>query len=195
MDTELSPKAAEIVAYTRILLESGGYNSFSYADIAAQVNISKASIHHHFPTKVDLVREVVARYRAEARAGLALLEGQLDNPLGELTAYSDYWSSCILGGTSSFCIGAMLAAELPTLPTEVAAEVRGHFDDLSQWLTSTMTRGLSRGQLQLHATPQVEARTFMAAVHGAMLAARGLGEPAAFESLVRVSLDRLAPAA
>lgn len=195
MHTELSLKAAEIVAYTRILLESGGYNSFSYADIAAHVNISKASIHHHFPTKVDLVREVVSRYRAEARAGLSLLERQLDNPLGELTAYADYWSSCILGGTSSFCIGAMLAAELPTLPHEVAVEVRGHFDDLSGWLTTTMERGFARGQLELRATAEVEARTFMAAVHGAMLAARGLGEPEAFESLVRVSLDRLAPTA
>lgn len=193
MHTELSPKAAEIVAYTRTLLEAGGYNSFSYADIAIQVNISKASIHHHFPSKVDLVREVVSRYRVEARAGLSLLERELDDPMGELSAYSDYWSSCIVGGTSSFCIGAMLAAELPTLPPDVAVEVRGHFDDLSGWLTTTMERGLARGQLQLRGSPQVEARVFMAAVHGAMLAARGLGDPQAFESLVRVTLDRLAP--
>ncbi|WMJ70618.1 TetR/AcrR family transcriptional regulator [Stenotrophomonas sp. 24(2023)] len=195
MPAELSPKAAEIVAYTRTLLEAGGYNSFSYADIAAQVNISKASIHHHFPSKVDLVREVVARYRAEARTGLSLLERQLDNPLGELTAYADYWSTCIAGGTSSFCIGAMLAAELPTLPAEVAVEVRGHFDDLSGWLTTTMERGSARHQLRLQGTPQVEARMFMASVHGAMLAARGLGDPLAFESLVRVAIHRLASTA
>ncbi len=29
---------------------SGGYNGFSYADIAEVVGIRKTSIHHHFPT-------------------------------------------------------------------------------------------------------------------------------------------------
>lgn len=193
MHAELSPKAAEIVAYTRTLLEAGGYNSFSYADISAHVHISKASIHHHFPTKADLVREVVARYRSEAREGLAMLQGQLDDPLAELTAYTDYWSTCILGGTSSFCIGAMLAAELPTIPAEVAVEVTGHFEDLTAWLTSTMERGVVKGQFHLQGSPQIEAKVFMSSVHGAMLAARGFGNPRTFESLVQVSIKRLTP--
>ncbi|REM97679.1 TetR/AcrR family transcriptional regulator, partial [Mycobacterium tuberculosis] len=55
MKEPLSPKAVEIVGHARSLLESGGYNGFSYADIAARVNISKASIHHHFPSKAELV--------------------------------------------------------------------------------------------------------------------------------------------
>lgn len=69
MKDALSPKAAEIVSHARTLLEAGGYNGFSYADIAVRVNISKASIHHHFPSKAELVQVVVALYRAEAREG------------------------------------------------------------------------------------------------------------------------------
>lgn len=191
MFAQLSPKSAEIVAHTRALLESGGYNSFSYADISALVQISKASIHHHFPSKVDLVREVVARYRAEASEGLGLLERQLADPLKELTAYADYWSSCIRGGKSSFCIAAMLAAELPTIPPEVASEVRGHFEDLSAWLASTLQRGVASGQFHLAQSPALEAQVFISSVYGAMLAARGLDDPDAFESTVRISIDRL----
>ncbi len=191
MYADLSPKAAEIVSHARHLLENGGYNGFSYADISAQVKISKASIHHHFPTKAELVREVVMRYRAEAREGLSLLEKQLANPAAELTAYTDYWSTCISGGTSSFCIGAMLAAELPSIPAEVAVEVRGHFEDLTAWLSATLERGAAAGQFTLDASPEIEAKVFMAAVHGAMLAARGLGDPSAFESLVHVSVRRI----
>ena len=74
MIRELSPKAAEIAAHTRRLLASGGYNSFSYADLSDRVRISKASIHHHFPSKAVLVETVVAQYREEARQGLAQLE-------------------------------------------------------------------------------------------------------------------------
>jgi len=36
------------------LLTEKGYNAFSYADISERVNIKKASIHYHFPTKTDL---------------------------------------------------------------------------------------------------------------------------------------------
>src|SRR2546430_11848170 len=38
------------------------------------VGIRKPSIHHHFASKVDLVRTLVSRYREEAEAGLAALE-------------------------------------------------------------------------------------------------------------------------
>lgn len=62
----LSPKAEEIIRYTTELLAVGGYNSFSYADIAEIVGISKPSIHHHFPSKAELVRSAVTRYRAAA---------------------------------------------------------------------------------------------------------------------------------
>jgi len=191
MKESLSPKAAEIVGHARSLLESGGYNGFSYADVAARVNISKASIHHHFPSKAELVRVVVALYRAEAREGLAILDRQLADPLGELNAYVDYWSSCIRGGTSSFCICAMLAAELPLLPAEIVAEVRGHFDDLTGWLTTVLEKGAAQGQLRLQGPAADEARAFMASVHGAMLAARGFADPGTFQTLGELSIARL----
>ncbi|MEF9673014.1 TetR family transcriptional regulator [Pseudomonas sp. PCH446] len=53
MNTELSAKATEIADYAQSLLALGGYNSFSYADIAERVRITKASIHHHFPSKAS----------------------------------------------------------------------------------------------------------------------------------------------
>jgi len=191
MFAELSPKAAEIAMLTRSLLETGGYNGFSYADISARVKISKASIHYHFPTKADLVREVVARYRAEARDGLAMLDRQLGDPAAELNGYADYWSTCIKNGTASICICAMLAAEMPVLPAEVAAEVRGHFEDLTGWLVSTMESGVEKGQFRLEASPLEEARFFLSSVYGAMLTARGLGDPHSFAPLVRIIIQRL----
>jgi TetR/AcrR family transcriptional repressor of nem operon len=191
MKDALSPKAAEIVSHARTLLETGGYNGFSYADIAVRVNISKASIHHHFPSKAELVQVVVALYRAEAREGLAVLDRQLDDPLKELNAYVDYWSTCIRGGTSSFCICAMLAAELPLLPAQIVEEVRGHFDDLTSWLTAVLQKGAATGQLRLQGPAADEARAFMASVHGAMLAARGFGDPQTFHTLGQLSIARL----
>lgn len=191
VNEELSPKAAEIVAHARALLTAGGYNSFSYADISERVGISKASIHHHFPSKAELVRVVVVRYREEARQGMAHLAQQLGDPLAEINAYVDYWSTCILDGTSSFCICAMLAAELPMIPDDIAEQVRGHFEDLTAWLTSALEKGVATRQFHVVESPAVEAMGLMATVHGAMLAARAFGSPETFRTIIQPSIDRL----
>lgn len=191
MDTELSPKASEIVACARSLLASGGYNGFSYADISEAVHISKASIHHHFPSKAELVQTVVVQYREDARAGMAMMEERTPDPVAQLQAYTGFWAACIRDGSLPFCICAMLAAELPAIPSEVATEVRGHFSDLAAWLASVLARGASQGVISLQASPEAEAMAFMAGVHGAMLSARAHGDPELFVTIVQPLMRRL----
>ncbi|MFL5019319.1 MAG: TetR/AcrR family transcriptional regulator, partial [Rhizobium sp.] len=82
--SNLSTTSDEILASARALIMTGGYNGFSYADIAAVVGIRKASIHHHFPSKTDLVRTLVVRYREDAEAGIAGLEQHVRDPLALL---------------------------------------------------------------------------------------------------------------
>ncbi|ROS03048.1 TetR/AcrR family transcriptional regulator [Raoultella terrigena] len=191
MTTERSPKANEIISYTRQLLTSGGYQSFSFADISAKVNIRKASIHHHFPSKAELVKVVVTEYREEARAGMQAMSQQMNDPVAELQAYVDYWASCIREGSSPFCICAMLAVELPTLPAEVAREVSGHFADLSEWLATLLRRGESEKRLRLPVSPADEASLLMATVHGAMLSARAFNDADIFRRIVQPLIDNI----
>ena len=192
--SNLSSTPDAILTCARSLIVGGGYNGFSYADIAKVVGIRKASIHHHFPSKVDLVRALVARYREEAEAGMVYLERQTSDPLEQLQSYVGYWRSCITSAGAPFCICALLATEIPALPEEVGLEVRAHFRSLSAWLTSVLERGARTGQLRLTATPRAEAETFMATVHGAMLSARAYGDPAMFGVVTGPLLDRLTPA-
>ena len=191
----LSPKAAEIVACARSLLATGGYNGFSYADISAAVNITKASVHHHFSSKAELVQTVVRLYREESRRGMAALEEQTADPLAQLRAYTGYWEGCIRDGTSSFCICAMLASELSAVPDEVAVEVRGHFHDLAAWLASLLTRGATKGTFRLRGPAETEAMGLMATVHGGMLAARAHGDPDVFATIVQRGVGLLLPSA
>lgn len=183
----------DILACARTLIVAGGYNGFSYADISDVVGIRKASIHHHFPTKADLVRTLVARYRDEAEAGLAALETRVPDPRGQLGAYVGYWQACIADASAPFCVCAQLASQLPVLPEEVGVEVRAHFRALSAWLTSVLERGAGQGQFDLAGSPRAEAEAFMATVHGAMLSARAYGDPAMFGVVTDRLLERLAP--
>ncbi|WMJ65312.1 TetR/AcrR family transcriptional regulator [Klebsiella variicola] len=188
---ERSPKAREIMANTRQLLTVGGYKSFSYADLAERVGIRKASIHHHFPSKEDLVHAVVQEYRAEARAGMEAMDQQIHDPLIKVKGYADFWSACIKDGTSSFCICVMLAVELPTLPADIAAEVTGHFSDLSDWLASLPRAGETQGVFKLNETAEVEASALMAGIHGAMLAARAFNNPLVFDQIAWPLINKI----
>ncbi len=77
----------------------------SYADIAEVAGISKASIHHRFPTKIDLVRTLDARYREDVQ-----------EPIEILNIYAGHWAKCIEDASGPFCICALLASELASLP-------------------------------------------------------------------------------
>ena len=46
------------------LMQMGGYHAFSYADVAAEVGITKASVHYHYPAKADLGRATLRYYRS-----------------------------------------------------------------------------------------------------------------------------------
>ncbi|MBD9648738.1 TetR/AcrR family transcriptional regulator [Ensifer sp. ENS09] len=174
------------------LMVSRGYNAFSYADISAELGVGKATIHHHFPTKADLATAVLARYRKNNRRSVEGLFAAVSDPVARLEAYVGYWEDCIAKQHTPFCIGALLASEIPALPDSVVAQVRGHFSDLSGWLGAAIEDGVTSGHLKAAHGPKAEAETLMATVHGAMLAARVAGsDPAVFSAIARPALDRL----
>lgn len=181
----------EILNCTRTLIIAGGYSGFSYADISEVVGIRKASIHHHFPTKVDLVQTLVKRYREEAEAGIAELERHCPGPVDQLRAYAGYWQGCIGDVTKGYCVCALLATQIPVLPLEVVLEVKAHFRALSAWLTSVFERGSKQGDFNLYGDARAEAEAFLATVHGAMLSARAYGDPEVFGAITSPLIDRL----
>lgn len=186
-----SNTADDILACAHKLIIAGGYNGFSYADIADVVGIRKASIHHHFPSKVDLAKVLVSRYRESAENGIRNLEHGIADPLDQLRAYVQYWTTCISDASAPFCVCALLASELPILPEEVAKEIRTYFSFLSGWLTAVLERGVRQGVMSLRHAPRVEAEAFMATVHGAMLSARAYGNADIFGVIMTPQLERL----
>jgi TetR/AcrR family transcriptional regulator, transcriptional repressor for nem operon len=180
-----------ILRCARSSIIAGGYNGFSYADVAEVVGIRKASIHHHFPTKVELVRALVKQYREEAEAGIAEIERHVPDPLGQLRSYIGYWESCIGDPETSYCLCALLATQIPVLPDEIVLELRAYFRALSAWLTSVLERGARQGTITLTNSAHSEAEALMAAVHGAMLSARAYGDPRAFAAITQPAIERL----
>jgi TetR/AcrR family transcriptional repressor of nem operon len=186
--------AERILDAANVLLIDRGYSAFSYADIAETVEIRKASIHHHFPTKSGLVVAVLRRHRARITEGMRSLDEQIDNPLVRIKNYFKYWEGCIERRTPSFCIGALLGAEMPSLPEEVKAEVALHFSTLTEWFERTLKAGAKARAVQLQGTVAMEAQMLIAVMHGAMLTSRATGNCDVFRVLTHAELNRISPA-
>lgn len=183
--------AERIMDVAHQLLAERGFSAFSYADIAEAIQIRKASIHHHFPTKTALVVAVLGRHRLRMKEGHAGLDVHVFSPVERLKKYVDYWEVCIRSMKEPFCIAALLGAELPSLPEEVQAEVSKHFTDLRRWIAKTMKDGVKRKAIKLQGTADIEAEMLMAAVHGAMISARVNHSSVLFKQITNNAMQRL----
>jgi TetR/AcrR family transcriptional regulator, transcriptional repressor for nem operon len=168
-----------------------GYSGFSYADIAEAINIRKASIHHHFPAKTDLVIAVLNEWREAFDADVASLQASGADANAQLRAYVGHWERCIADDSAPFCVAGMLGAELPSLPEEVAQEVKAFFDNLTSWLVQVLESGAKDGLIKLDSSVQTEAATLVSLVYGAMLAARAFGNVALFKDVTEGAVERL----
>ncbi len=179
-----------ILEVAQRLIQRGGYNAFSYADIADAVGIRKASIHYYFPNKSDLGREVMRRYRAENKAELARIEHEAVNPRQKMELYFlGYINE--LRESGQVCMACMLAADQPTLPDEICNEVGGFFNDQKVWLEKVLQDGLEAESFRLRDAVEVEAQLIIAAVQGAMVIARSCGSAVQFETVAARLLDGL----
>ena len=184
--------AGRILEAGRQLIMRRGYSGFSYADIADAIDIRKASIHHHFPTKADLAVAVLQQSQANFDADMSLLDASGADALVQMRAYIGYWERCIADDSAPFCVAGMLGAELPALPDDVAGAVRAHFDDLAAWLVRVLEAGVKDGVVQPGISVQTEAATFVSLVYGAMLAARAYGNAGMFKDVTGGAVERLA---
>ena len=66
--------ASRILNVAERLVQVRGFNGFSYADIAVELQITKAALHYHFASKADLGEALIARYADHFMGALAHLD-------------------------------------------------------------------------------------------------------------------------
>ena len=174
--------AGRILDVAERLVQTRGYNGFSYADISAELRIRNASVHYHFPSKTDLGKRLVARYREGFMAALAALERGSGDARRRLRAYVGLWTG-VLRDRERMCLCGMMAADIATLPRSVRSEIRRFFDDNEKWLVRVLAAGQKARTLRLAGTPEVEARLLTMGLEGAMLVSRSYGEVRRFEQI------------
>ncbi len=186
--TSVSPsRAAAPTAAARAVLDvaerlaqTRGYNGFSYANIAAQLGVTKASLHYHFPSKAELGRALIDRYRADFSAALKAIAQNESDPRAKLHRYAALYESVLRN--ERMCLCGMLAAEYATLPSPMQKGLTTFFDENERWLKAVLEDGLRSGVFRFGDSTSKRARVLLGALEGAMLVARSYGDPRRFHA-------------
>lgn len=164
------------------LIQAHGFNGFSYADIASALKLKNASVHYHFPTKIDLGVKLVARYRRVFAGALDAITTQAPDARKQLRRYARLYRDVLEDG-NRMCLCGMLASDFETLPRPVRKGVKAFFDDNEAWLAEVLEGGRRSGRLRFAGPAHVQGRLVLSTLEGAMLVARSYGEPARFDAV------------
>jgi TetR/AcrR family transcriptional repressor of nem operon len=185
--------AARILDVAERLVQSRGYNGFSYADVAGELGITKPSLHYHFPGKAELGEALVSRYATRFAGALEAIDAAGEDAPTRLSRYAALYADVLDQGR--MCLCGMLAADDETLPTAMREAVVRFFDDNEAWLERVLDDGRTAGVLRYEGSARDQARMVIGSLEGAMLVARPYRDPERFRAAAQRLLASLAVAA
>jgi TetR/AcrR family transcriptional regulator, transcriptional repressor for nem operon len=189
VSAERVPTATRALDVAERLIQTLGYNGFSYADIAAELGVTKATLHFHHATKEHLGVAIIERYRERFLEALKEIRTGRVSVRAQLGAYVQLYADTLRG--QRLCLCGMLAAEYQTLPSSMQRALRGFFDANEEWLADRLAAGRRSGVLTYPGSATQEARALTAALEGAMLLARPYQAIGRFNEAARSALRAL----
>jgi len=162
------------------LVQTRGFNGFSYADIAEALDVTKASLHYHFPSKAELGKRLIERYEEAFLGLLKAIDATGAGARDKLRRYARIYADVLRD--NRMCLCGMLASDYATLPKPMKEEVKHFFDENEQWLAAVLEQGRKSGSLEFKGSALELARVIVGSLEGAMMLARSYGDASRFDT-------------
>jgi TetR/AcrR family transcriptional repressor of nem operon len=159
--------ASKILDVAERLVQLRGFNGFSYADVAEELGISKASLHYHFAGKAELGEALIERYAYRFTGSLHKIDTRPVDARAKLAAYAKLYGDVLR--RKRMCLCGMLAAEYQTLPKPMRS-------------AGVLEQGREEGTLRFSGPASEAAQMIVGGLEGAMLVTRPYGDPARFRA-------------
>lgn len=171
--------ADQLLDEAQRLIQTVGYNAFSFRDLAESVNVKTASVHYHFPTKSDLGVALMRRYTDQLLEELDGISQRARTAKTKLTRFVDAYRRTLASG-DRICVCGSLAAEINTLEPQLRDEVQRYFDLSVSWVEAVIREGFETGEWGYGPSdaphPAALAKTLVSGLQGAMQFARVVGD-------------------
>jgi len=158
---------AELLKAAIELLQTRGYNAFSYQDLSELLDISKASIHYHFPAKEDLGVSLMEFGQSRFKAWRESIKENSMSATAVLEAYFSYYAKISAEGTQ-VCPGGAMLAEWNTLPERLQKAAEALSADHRNWVTAVLERGRKEGDFTKQGSLDEQYKFIRAAIQGSL---------------------------
>jgi AcrR family transcriptional regulator len=174
-------------------IQEKGFNGFSYAHIAKELDVKNAAIHYHFPTKEELACAVIQRYRDRFQLWInnARIKGLSSQEKLEWF-FSIYTNTRADNG--KVCLAGSLETEFNSLPAPLREQTEALTRELLTWLQATLQEGREAGVFQFGGDASGKAALILSSLQGALQMARALGNEKFYAVVEQHKQDLLTPA-
>jgi len=175
----LGERELAIISVAGEMVRQGGYNSFSFRNVAKVIGIKSSSIHYHFATKEDLGVAVAKTYREKFIDSLGNPKELLAQGKDPIENYVRIFHHAAKNG-KGMCLFGVLGSESDVLPKRVLAETRRFFESNIDWLRGAY---LSLGQRK---NAHDKALQTLSMMEGAMITSHVMNDVEIFNSAVKL---------
>ena len=170
-----SKTAIRILDSAERMARLGGYNGFSFREIATEIGVKSASVHYHFPNKEMLGDALAERY---TETFLKALGNPDDAPPTEMLKRYVMAYRRALKEDGLMCLCGIFGAEISDLPDAVARKTRAFFQRNIDWLA----RVFAAQDLPTDLCRR-KAGAMIATLEGAMIMARSMQDDVLFDQI------------
>ena len=130
-------------------LKKGGYSELSFADIASELGVSRANIHHHFANKANLAKLALTEYIEDDLAQLQALIDQYPSDFPKvLRAIDEHFEELYSEHPEEgICACCTLLLNTADVPSPLKGLARDYFERLRALFESGIKRSQEAGTL------------------------------------------------
>jgi len=157
----------QIIEFALELLQTRGFENFSYQDLSLELGITKASIHYHFPKKEDLGVALCAGIQHWHQT---MFQEIMANDVPAIEKIRIYINGLLnyAMGNNKICPLSSLQADVTSLPPAMLPALRDLDNHELEFIANVLEQGRNNGELSFPGEAIHQAAIVVLSVKGAL---------------------------
>jgi len=166
------------------LIQRVGLNAMSYKHISDKVGIRKASIHHHYPQKKDLVDALLSRCDSIYGVHYQAIVDGIGSAPEKLRQLAGVFADGVT--TGKLCLVGMISSDMNTLEPPSCQILEKTLQGTVGIFSSAFKQGRKEGSLSFTGTDEEIAYAFFSFLVGTQVSARVKGGAKGFKTATEI---------
>lgn len=170
----MNNRKIDLVKLAISYISSKGFDSFSYADLSKEFNISKASIHHYFPKKENLGLEVLEFVEVHMTEFFEEILSKHDSCNERLEYMFSRARECFCESKCN-CPLFSLQGEWQIISESMQNKIKDIFEKEIDYISGMLEEGLKNDEISLNVNTRDKACEIICTYKGALQCTRSMG--------------------